>query len=102
MSGTYAIIVTQNGNIFEYILGNAAIGTNVTSDITIISSNILTSSVDNLTYCNVIITRSITGSSDSEYTFPIVANSNISMIWAQGDGVDWSPSGWNGRRYTCN
>ena len=52
IAGTYAIVITENGNVYEYSLVSgfkSTNSTNITSDITI-ESNIFTSNIDNLEY----------------------------------------------------
>ena len=84
----------------QEILGNRAPGTDITSDITLISSNVFTSELDELVYRNLRIERDIEGSSNQEYTFPIslasgnTNNNNIDIVSAQGGGSDGSGVTW--------
>lgn len=104
MADTYAIIVTENGDVFEYILGNHFAGTDVTNGITIESNTEIedtSGGSDGLTYRNVIISRTIEGDSDNDdFVFPTENGTQFEMIWAQGNGNSWTaPSNYHGFFY---
>ena len=105
LDNTYAIIVDENGNVFEYLLEEHARGSDITQSITVESERIFTNPDDELVYRNVVVKRGLNGDVEHEYDFPMTTNTNISMIWAQGGsftglGVAWNASfAWHGALY---
>ena len=79
MNGTYAIIMdgSNNGSVYEYVLGYHQRGNVLESTI-----NILSNTVSN-GQRTVVLTREIKGRNSSYYSFPTMA-CQIPIIWAAG------------------